>query len=152
MSRVLHIDVYVENIEDAEGMIALSKDHATKIKVWEVLESALRDGVPVEGKIIGKTKGGFLVDMSGVSAFLPGSQVDIKPLKDIDSLMGKKMPFRVLKLNNKLSNVIVSRRAILEEEMRTKKVETLERLKEGQLMRGFVKISLITVYLLISVE
>lgn len=133
------IDVYVENIEDAEGMIALSKDHAAKIKVWEALESALRDGVPVEGKITGKTKGGFLVNVSGVSAFLPGSQVDIKPLKDIDSLIGKKMPFRVLKLNNKLANVIVSRRAILEEEMRTKRVETLERLKEGQLMRGFVK-------------
>jgi small subunit ribosomal protein S1 len=133
------IDVYVENIEDAEGMIALSKEHAATIKVWEVLENAIQDGVSVEGKITGKTKGGFLVDIAGVSAFLPGSQVDIKPLKDMDSLVGEKMHFRVLKLNNKLANVIVSRRAILEEEMRTKKVETLERLKEEQLMRGFVK-------------
>jgi len=133
------IDVYVENIEDAEGMISLSKEHAAKIKVWEVLESALRDGIPVEGKITGKTKGGFFVDVSGVSAFLPGSQVDIKPLKDVDGLMGKRMPFRVLKLNNKLANVIVSRRAILEEEMKKKKVETLEKLKEGQVMAGFVK-------------
>ena len=133
------IEVYVENIEDAEGMIALSKEHAAKIKVWEFLENALRDDVPVDGKITGKTKGGFLVDISGVSAFLPGSQVDIKPLKDTDSLMGRKMPFKVLKLNNKLANVIVSRRAILEEEMKKKKVETLERLKEGQLMAGLVK-------------
>lgn len=133
------IDVYVESIEDAEGMITLSKDHAAKIKVWEALESALRDETPVEGKITGKTKGGFLVDVSGVSAFLPGSQVDIKPLKDVDSLIGKKMPFKVLKLNNKLANVIVSRRAILEEEMKKKKVETLGQLKEGQVMGGFVK-------------
>jgi small subunit ribosomal protein S1 len=133
------LDVFVEKIEDAEGMLTLSKERATKIKVWEMLENALRDGSPVEGKIVGKTKGGVTVDISGVTAFLPGSQVDIKPLKDIDTLVGKKLPFRVLKLNNKLSNVIVSRRTILEEEMRKKKAETLEHLKEGQLMNGFIK-------------
>ena len=120
-------------------MLTLSKERATKIKVWEILENALRDGSPIEGKIVGKTKGGFSVDISGVSAFLPGSQVDIKPLKEIDSLVGKKMSFKVLKLNNKLSNVIISRRAILEEEMRKKKAETLEQLKEGQVMKGVIK-------------
>jgi small subunit ribosomal protein S1 len=120
-------------------MITLSKEHASKIKVWEVLENALRDESPIEGKIVGKTKGGFSVDISGINAFLPGSQVDIKPPKEIDNLIGKKMPFRVLKLNNKLSNVIVSRRAILEEEMQKKKAETLERLKEGQIIKGVVK-------------
>ena len=120
-------------------MITLSKERATKIKVWDILEKALRSGSPVEGKIVGKTKGGFSVDISGVSAFLPGSQVDIKPPKDIDSLIGKKISFKVLKLNNKLSNVIVSRRVILEEEMQKKKTETLEKLKEGQLMKGTVK-------------
>lgn len=133
------IEVYVENIEDAEGMIALSKERATKIKVWELLENALRDGGPVEGKVVGKTKGGFSVDISGVNAFLPGSQVDIKPLKDVDTLIGKKMPLKVLKLNNKLSNVIVSRRSILEEELKKKKAETLQKLKEGQVMKGIVK-------------
>ena len=134
-----NIEVYVEKLEDSEGMIRLSKERATKIKVWENLENALRDGTPVEGKITGKTKGGFTVNISGVSAFLPGSQVDVKPFKDIDNLIGKKTMFKVLKLNNKLSNVIVSRRAILEQEMQKKKVETLERLKEGQIMKGVVK-------------
>ena len=133
------IEVYVENIEDSEGMITLSKERATKIKIWETLENALRHESTIEGKIVGKTKGGFLVDISGVSAFLPGSQVDIKPPKDIEKLFGKKIPFKVLKLNNKLSNVIVSRRVILEEEMQRKKAETLEKLKEGQIMRGVVK-------------
>ena len=133
------IEVYVENIEDAEGMISLSRERATRIKVWDNLENALRSGSPVEGKITGKTKGGFSVDVSGVGAFLPGSQVDIKPPKDVDILIGKKMVFKVLKLNSKLSNVTVSRRVILEEEMQQKKTETLGKLKEGQLMKGVVK-------------
>lgn len=133
------IEVYVENIEDAEGMITLSKEHAAKIKVWEALEKALREGTPVEGMITGKTKGGFAVDISGVGAFLPGSQVDVKPIKDVDGIIGKRMSFKVLKLNNKLSNVIVSRRSILEEDLKKKKAETLEKLQEGQVMKGFVK-------------
>jgi len=133
------IEVYVENIEDAEGMIILSKERAAKIKVWETLEAALRDGTPVEGSIVGKTKGGFSVDISGVSAFLPGSQVDIKPARDIENLFRKSLSFKVLKLNNKLSNVIVSRRAIREEEIQKKKAETIEKLKEGVLLKGVVK-------------
>lgn len=133
------LEVFVEKIEDAEGMLKLSKERATKIKVWEMLEHAQRDGTPVEGKIVGKTKGGFSVDIAGVTAFLPGSQVDIKPLKDIEKLLGKRLSFRVLKLNNKLSNVIVSRRIILEEEMRRKKAATLEKLREGQIMDGVIK-------------
>lgn len=133
------LEVFVERIEDAEGMLMLSKERATKIKVWEMLEHALREGTKVEGKIVGKTKGGFSVDIAGVTAFLPGSQVDIKPMKDTDSLIGRKFAFKVLKLNNKLSNVIVSRRVILEEELRKKRAETLERLKEGEIMTGIVK-------------
>jgi small subunit ribosomal protein S1 len=133
------LEVFIEKIEDAEGMLTLSKERATKIKVWDMLEHAQRSGDPVGGRIIGKTKGGFTVDISGVTAFLPGSQVDIKPLKDIDALVGKKISFRVLKLNNKLSNVIVSRRSILEEEMKKKKAETLEKIREGQMMPGVIK-------------
>jgi small subunit ribosomal protein S1 len=134
-----NIEVYVENMKDSDGTITLSKERATKIKVWEALENALRDGSPVEGRVIGKTKGGFSVDISGVNAFLPGSQVDIKTHKDINSLIGGKMLFKVLKLNSKVSNVIISRRAILEEERQKKKVETIEKLEEGQLMIGIVK-------------
>lgn len=134
-----NIEVYVEDIRDSEGIITLSKERAIKIKVWETLENALRDGSPVEGKIVGRTKGGFTVDISGVNAFLPGSQVDIKTPKEIDNLIGKRIPFKVLKLNSKLSNVIISRRAILEEERQKKKAETVEKLKEGHLIEGIVK-------------
>src|SRR4030043_2459553 len=134
-----NIEVYIENIKDSDGTITLSKERATKIKVWETLENSLRNGSPVEGKVIEKTKGGFSVDISGVNAFLPGSQVDIKTPKEIDSIIGKKLQFKVLKLNSKVSNVIISRRAILEEERQKKKAYTIEKLKEGQLMIGLVK-------------
>lgn len=133
------IEVYVDEIFDSEGIIHLSKEKATKIKTWELLQRALQDGTPIEGIVVGKTKGGLFVNISGINAFLPGSQVDIKAPKEIDNLIGQRMLFKVLKLNSKLSNVIVSRRAILEEERQRKKAETLERLKEGALMEGIVK-------------
>ncbi len=134
-----NIDVYVENIKDSDGTITLSKERATKIKVWESLENALQEGSPIEGKITAKIKGGFSVNVSGVNAFLPGSQLDIKTLKEVDTLIGKKMLFKILKLNSKVSNVIISRRVILEEERQRKKAETIGKLIEGQLIQGTVK-------------
>lgn len=134
-----NIDVYIENIKDSDGTLTLSKERATKIKVWESLENALQDGSSIEGKITAKIKGGFSVNVSGVNAFLPGSQVDIKTLKEVDTLIGKKMLFKILKLNSKVSNVIISRRVILEEERQRKKAETIEKLQEGQSIRGTVK-------------
>ena len=134
-----NIEVYIERMKDSDGMVTLSKERATKIMIWETLENALQDNTPVEGKVVAKTKGGFSVDISGVNAFLPGSQVDIKTSVEMDSIIGKRMLFRVLKLNNKLSNVIISRKAILEEERQTKRAETIEKLKEGLLMSGIVK-------------
>ncbi len=133
------IEVYVENIRDAEGVVKLSKDRAAKIKTWEVLEKAVQDESPVEGTVTEKTKGGLTVDIAGVKAFLPGSQVDIKITRDLDSLIGQKMSFRILKINNKRSNVIVSRRAILEEERNKKKGEIIGTIKEGALLEGTVK-------------
>lgn len=134
-----NIDVYVENIKDSDGTVTLSKERATKIKVWESLENALQEGSPIEGKITAKIKGGFSVNVSGVNAFLPGSQSDIKTLKEVDTLIGKKMFFKILKLNSKVSNVIISRRVILEEERQMKKAETIGKLVEGQLIEGTVK-------------
>ena len=134
-----YMEVYVEEIVDSEGCINLSKERATKIKTWELLQKALQNGTPIEGIVVGKTKGGLFVNILGINAFLPGSQVDIKAPKEIDNLIGQKMLFKVLKLNNKLANVIVSRRAILEEERQRKKAETLERIKEGALIKGTVK-------------
>jgi len=133
------LEVYVENMRDSEGMIKLSKERASKIKTWDILEKSLEEGADVEGKIIEKTKGGLSVDIGGVKAFLPGSQIDTKIIKDVDSLIGQKLSFRILKINNKRSNVIVSRRAIIEEERALKKVETIENIKEGALLQGTVK-------------
>ncbi|HLA00142.1 MAG TPA: S1 RNA-binding domain-containing protein, partial [Thermodesulfovibrionales bacterium] len=133
------IEVYVEEIVDSEGIIHLSKEKATKIKTWDLLQKALQDGTPVEGVVVGKTKGGLFVNISGINAFLPGSQVDIKAPREIDNLIGQKILFKILKLNSKLSNVIISRRAILEEERQRQKADTLEKLKEGALIQGTVK-------------
>jgi len=133
------IEVFVAEVADADGIVNLSKDKAAKIKTWDLLEQAYQDRTQLEGRIIGKTKGGLSVDIAGVVAFLPGSQVDIKPPKDFDNLIGKRMMFRVIKLNSKLSNVILSRKVILEEDRQKKKAETLLRLKEQALMKGIVK-------------
>jgi small subunit ribosomal protein S1 len=133
------IEVYVEQVRDSEGMMRLSKERATKIKTWDVIERAFQENSPVEGKVIEKTKGGMTVDIDGVKAFLPASQIDTRIIRDLDSLIGQRMIFRILKMNSKRSNIIVSRRVILEEERSKKKVETLTRLSEGALMRGVVK-------------
>jgi len=133
------LEVYVENMRDSEGMIKLSKERASKIKTWDVLEKSLEEGSEVEGQIIERTKGGMNVDIGGVKAFLPGSQIDTKIIKDPDSLIGQKLSFRILKINNKRSNVIVSRRAIIEEDRAHKKVETITKIKEGALLTGTVK-------------
>jgi small subunit ribosomal protein S1 len=133
------IEVYVINIRDSEGMVSLSKERASKTKIWDLLEKAAEDGSLVSGVIIDKTKGGLNVDLGGVTAFLPGSQIDIKIVKDLNSLIGEKMDFRVLKINNKRSNVIVSRRAVVEEERARQKGETILRVKEGALFEGIVK-------------
>lgn len=133
------LEVYVENIRDSEGVVNLSKERASKIKIWDVLEKAVRDGTPLEGTVTEKTKGGMTVDIGGVKAFLPGSQIDIKLTKDLDTLIGEKMSFKVLKINNKRSNVIVSRRAVIEEERVKKKGETIGKIKEGAVIEGTVK-------------
>lgn len=133
------IEAYVVDIQDSEGVVTLSKEKATKIKAWDIIESAYQKGTVVEGNICGKTKGGLNVEIMNVKAFLPGSQIDIKAVKDVDSLIGKTMSFKILKLNNKRSNIIVSRRAALEEERQRKKQVTLTKLKENSILEGIVK-------------
>lgn len=133
------IEVYVTNIRDTEGVVELSKERASKIKVWDNLEKAVQEGGLVEGTVVEKTKGGMTVNINGVKAFLPGSQVDIRITKELDSLIGKRMLFRVLKLNNKRSNVIVSRRVVLEEERARMKGEIIGKIQEGAILSGTVK-------------
>ncbi len=132
------IEVYLEAKEDAEGLIVLSKDKADKIKVWDAVTRAYERGAPVEGRIVEVVKGGLAVDV-GVKAFLPGSQVDLRPIKNLGSMLGQTIRAKVIKLNRRRGNVVLSRRTLLEEERDEKKKHTLEVLAEGMAMTGVVK-------------
>lgn len=132
------LQVYIEDREDAEGNLVLSKEKADKMKVWEELEKAYKEEKVVEGRIISRIKGGMMVDI-GVKAFLPGSQIDLHPVRDLDSLVGKTFPLKIIKINHRRGNVVVSRRVLLEETRDRKRQTTLSTLKEGQLIEGTVK-------------
>jgi small subunit ribosomal protein S1 len=132
------IDVYLEAKEDAEGLIVLSKEKADKIRVWDAVSQAYEKGTPVEGRIVEVVKGGLAVDV-GVKAFLPGSQVDLRPVKNLSALVGQTIRAKVIKLNRRRGNVVLSRRAVLEEEREEKKKHTLEVLQEGLVLTGTVK-------------
>jgi small subunit ribosomal protein S1 len=132
------IEVYLEMKEDSEGLIVLSKEKADKIKVWDVITRAYEKGIPVEGKVIEVVKGGLAVDV-GVKAFLPGSQVDLRPVKALASMLGQPIRARVIKLNRRRGNVVLSRRVVLEEEREEKRKHTLSVLHEGMVLTGVVK-------------
>ncbi len=132
------IEVYLEAKEDNEGLIVLSKDKADKIKVWDVVSRAHERGTPVEGRVVEVVKGGLAVDV-GVKAFLPGSQVDLRPVKNLAAMLGQTIRAKVIKLNRRRGNVVLSRRAVLEEEREEKKKHTLEVLQEGMSLTGTVK-------------
>jgi small subunit ribosomal protein S1 len=132
------IEVYLEAKEDSEGLIVLSKDKADKIKVWDSITQAYEKGAPIEGRVVEVVKGGLSVDV-GVKAFLPGSQVDLRPVKNLATLIGQSIRARVIKLNRRRGNVVLSRRVVLEEEREEKKKHTLEVLAEGMVLTGTVK-------------
>ncbi|MBI3781393.1 MAG: 30S ribosomal protein S1 [candidate division NC10 bacterium] len=132
------VDVYLEQKEDSDGLIVLSREKAEKIKVWDDIRRAYEQGEVINGMILGRTKGGLMVDI-GVRAFLPGSQVDLRPVRDLDKLIGKTFPMKVIKLNQRRGNIVLSRRELLEEERRALKDTTLQSLEEGKVIRGKVK-------------
>ncbi len=132
------IQVYIEQREDAEGNLLLSKEKADKMKVWDELEVAHQEEREVHGKVVSRIKGGMMVDI-GVRAFLPGSQIDLTPVRDLDSLVGKTFPFKIIKINHRRGNVVISRRALLEETRDKRRQNTLSTLAEGQLLAGTVK-------------
>ncbi len=132
------VDVFLEHAEDYEGHIVLSKEKAEKVKIWEDVEQAYNDGAVIEGRVIERIKGGLSVDI-GVRAFLPGSQVDVRPIKNLDSLRGQMIECRVIKLNRKRGNIVLSRKLVLEDGLTKKKSETLENLQENVVMPGVVK-------------
>lgn len=133
------IDVFVVRKDEVEGTITLSREKAKRMQLFDKLEDIQeKDGV-IPGKIVRRIKGGYTVDLGGLEAFLPGSHVDLRPVPDMDALVGEEYDFRVLKINRRRSNVIVSRRVLLEEEREAKRNELLETLEEGQVITGKVK-------------
>jgi small subunit ribosomal protein S1 len=132
------VDVLLERREDDEGIIILSKEKAAKIKIWDDIKEIYEKGGSVKGKIVARVKGGMSVDI-GLPAFLPGSQINLKPIKDFDSYIGKVQEFKILKYNKRRSNIVLSRRAILESERISLREKTIARLKVGEIMEGAVK-------------
>jgi small subunit ribosomal protein S1 len=132
------LKVYIEECEDDDGNLVLSKEKADKMKIWEELEQLFNDGKSIDGKIVARIKGGMMVDI-GVKAFLPGSQIDLHPVRDLDGLVGRTFPLKIIKINHRRGNVVVSRRVLLEETRDSKRKTTLSTLKEGQLIQGVVK-------------
>ena len=132
------IDVLLEHTEDNRGHIVLSKEKAEKARIWEDVERAYNESTVVKGRVIERIKGGVAVDI-GVRAFLPGSQIDVRPVKNLDSLKGKEIECRVIKFNRKRGNIVLSRKLVLEDEVSKKKTTTLENLQEEAIIRGSVK-------------
>ncbi|RMD65227.1 MAG: 30S ribosomal protein S1, partial [Alphaproteobacteria bacterium] len=133
------VEVYLERMENKDGLAVLSREKAKREEAWIQLEQAFKEGRRVTGVIFGRVKGGFTVDLSGAVAFLPGSQVDIRPVRDIGPLMGTPQPFQILKMDRSRGNIVVSRRAVLEETRAEQRSELIASLKEGQVLEGVVK-------------
>jgi len=134
-----NVEVYLERVENALGEAVISRDKARREEAWTRLEVVFAEGHPVNGAIVGRVKGGFTVDLGGASAFLPGSQVDIRPVRDVGPLMGKEQPFAILKMDRPRGNIVVSRRAILEEARAEQRTELVGQLQEGEVREGVVK-------------
>ena len=133
------VEVYIERLEDINGNAILSREKARREEAWVNLEIALEKQQRVNGVIFGKVKGGFTVDLEGATAFLPGSQVDIRPIKDLGVLMGTPQPFQILKMDRRRGNIVVSRRAVLEDSRAEARTELVANLQEGQVLQGVIK-------------
>jgi len=133
------VDVFVDRVENALGDAVLSRDKAQREEAWDRIEKSYAVEEPVEGAIIGRVKGGFTVDLGGANAFLPGSQVDVRPVRDLGPLMGLAQPFAVLKMDRPRGNIVVSRRAIMEESRAEQRAELISQLHEGEVREGVVK-------------
>jgi small subunit ribosomal protein S1 len=133
------IEVLLEKKESEEGFLLLSKEKADKMTIWRDISRSCREGEVIEGDIVAKVKGGLSVDLEGVVAFLPGSQIDLKPVRDLDALIGSRLKFKVIKFNRKRNNIVLSRRTLLDEERKQLREETLKHLREGEIIEGTVK-------------
>lgn len=133
------VDVYVESQEDANGQLVLSRKRAKTQRSWEAINEALENDAIITGFVKSRTKGGLIVDIQGVEAFLPGSQIDIKPIRDYDIYVGKTMEFKVVKINHEFKNVVVSHKVLIEDDLENQKSEIVAKLEKGQILEGTVK-------------
>ncbi|MDR0729890.1 MAG: 30S ribosomal protein S1 [Prevotellaceae bacterium] len=133
------VEVYVENAEDKKGQLLLSHKKARAIRSWDRVNQALESGEVVKGYIKCRTKGGMIVDIFGIEAFLPGSQIDVKPIRDYEVYVNKTMEFKVVKINHEFRNVVVSHKALIEAELEAQKIEIISKLEKGQVLEGTVK-------------
>lgn len=133
------VEVYIESLEDKKGQLLLSHKKARALKAWERVNQALENKEVIQGYIKSRTKGGMIVDVFGIEAFLPGSQIDVKPIRDYDVFVGKTMEFQVVKINQEYRNVIVSHKALIEAELEAQKKEIISKLQKGQVLEGIVK-------------
>ena len=133
------VDIFVDRMENKDGEAVLSRDKARREEAWTLLEKAFTDGERVMGTIFGRVKGGFTVDLSGAVAFLPGSQVDVRPVRDVGPLMGQAQQFAILKMDRRRGNIVVSRRAVMEETRAEDRTRLMGALSEGQVLDGVVK-------------
>jgi small subunit ribosomal protein S1 len=133
------IEVLLERKDGEEGLLILSKEKADKVNIWREVSRSCREGEVMEGEIVSKVKGGLSVDIGGILAFLPGSQIDLKPVRNLDALIGQRLRFKVIKFNRKRNNIVLSRRTLLDEERKLLREETLRNIKEGETVEGTVK-------------
>ncbi len=133
------VEVYVETQEDKNGQLILSHKKARALKSWDRVNASLENDEIIQGFVKCRTKGGLIVDVFGIEAFLPGSQIDVKPIRDYDQFVGKTMEFKVVKINNEFKNVVVSHKVLIEEELEQQKAEIMKKLEKGQVLEGTVK-------------
>ncbi|MDZ7346434.1 MAG: S1 RNA-binding domain-containing protein, partial [candidate division KSB1 bacterium] len=133
------VEVLIDEIEDKEGFLVLSKRKADFMRTWDRVIESYERGEILRGQCIRRIKGGFVVDLGGVDAFLPGSQVDVRPVRDFDSLIGRTMDFKIVKVNHLRKNIVVSHRVLVEEEMKEQREKILAELQRGQVLEGIVK-------------
>ena len=133
------VEVYVMSKEDAKGQLVLSRKNAKLMRAWETIANAYHNDEVIEGNVISKTKGGLIVDVLGLETFLPGSQIDVKPIIDYDSYVGKRMEFKVVKINEAIKNAVVSHKALIESDLEAQRQEIISKLEKGQVLEGTIK-------------
>ncbi len=133
------VEVYLENVEDQDGQLIISRKRAIQEKAWDFILKAMEEGTVLTGLVKTRTKGGLVVDVMGIDAFLPGSQIDVKPIKDYDQYVGKDMEFKIVKVNDVFKNVVISHKALIEDDIEAQKSDILSKLEKGQVLEGIVK-------------